>query len=276
MPFQEAESMKGHMKRIALAALASCAANFATAGVYVELVNHNLSTNKSELAQKMYVQGGMGRFVDGDGRATLIKQGTLYIIDDADKSYVVFDKATMESLARTLNEAMAKMKEQLAKMPPEQRAQMEEMLNKQMPGMAGDGKQWTVEVMDTGKSDNVDGRSCRLWDVTRNGQLDDQLCVVPYSALPGKENLQTVFAEFAKAFEEMAKSAPMLSGVMTNEFSAQAKVNGFPVRSRSYENGKLVNEEQLMKEWREETIPAAMFQVPTGYKRKTMEELAAQ
>src|SRR5687768_16066577 len=111
--------MNGHLKRIASAALLSCTASLATAGVYVELVDHNLSTNKTELAQKMYVQGGLGRFVDEEGRATLIKNGTLYVIDDADKSYVVFDKATMESLAKTLNEAMAKMKEQLAKMPPE-------------------------------------------------------------------------------------------------------------------------------------------------------------
>src|SRR5688572_1735121 len=151
MPIQEAESMKGHMKRIALATLASCSVNLAYAGVYVELVDHNLSTDKSGLAQKMYVQGGMGRFVDEEGRATLIKQGTLYVINDVEKTYVMFDKATMESLAKTLNEAMAKMKEQLAKMPPEQRAQMEEMLAKQMPGMAGDGNQWTVEVTDTGQ-----------------------------------------------------------------------------------------------------------------------------
>jgi hypothetical protein len=29
--------------------------------------------------------------------------------------------------------------------------------------------------------------------------------VVPYSALPGKENFQALFASFAKVFEEMAK-----------------------------------------------------------------------
>ena len=99
-----------------------------------------------------------------------------------------------------------------------------------MPGMAGGDQKWTVEAVDTGKSDKVDGRTCRVWDVKRNGELDDQICVVPYSSLPGKENFQAVFANFAKVFEEMAKSVPMLAGMMTNEFSAQAKVNGFPVR----------------------------------------------
>ena len=94
--------------------------------------------------------------------------------------------------------------------------------------------------------------------------------MVPYSDLPGKENFQAMFANFAKVFEEMAKSVPMMAGMMTNEFSAQAKVNGFPVRSRGYDEGKLGDDEQLMKVWREETIPAATFEIPAGYKQKQM------
>jgi hypothetical protein len=264
------------MKRIGLLPLlllGTCAANSAAAGVYVEMVDRNLATGKSSLTQKMYVQGGQGRFVDEEGRATIIKNGTLYVIDNKDKSYVVFDKATMEQLAKQLNTAMTQMKEQLAKMPPEQRAQVEQMMAQQMPGMMGEGKKWTVEVTDTGKSDKVDGRDCRLWDVKRNNQLDEQLCVVPYSALPGKENFQAVFASFAKVFEEMAKSVPTLSGVMDTEFDAQAKVNGFPVRTRQYENGRLAQEEQVMQVWREEAVPASMFDVPAGYKQKTMDSL---
>ena len=85
-----------------------------------------------------------------------------------------------------------------------------------------------------------------------------------------------MFASFAKVFEEMAKSVPTLAGVMETEFDAQAKVNGFPVRTRPYENGKLANEEQVMQLWREEAVPAAMFEVPSGYKQKTMEDLGAR
>lgn len=250
--------------------VAACSyAAAASAGVYVELVNHDIRANTTSLAQKMYVQGGNGRFVDEEGRATIIKGNTMVIVDDTDQSYIAFDKATMEQLAKQIAAAMERMKEQIAKMPPEQREQMEAMMEK-TPGMGGENQKWEVEAVDTGKSEKVGGRACRVWDVKRNGELDDQLCVVPYSALPGKENFQAVFANFAKVFEEMAKSVPMLSGVMSNEFSAQAKVNGFPVRSRAYDNGKLGDEEQLVKEWREEAIPASMFEIPAGYKPKKM------
>src|SRR5215207_8030513 len=122
------------MKRIHLIALATLAAHSASAGVYVEMVDHDIKANKSTLAQKMYVQNGSGRFVDAEGHATLIKNGTFYIIDDTDKSYVAVDKATMEQLAKKISAAMEQVKEQLAALPPDQRAQMEKM----MPGMSGD------------------------------------------------------------------------------------------------------------------------------------------
>jgi hypothetical protein len=260
------------MKRITtvIFGLVGCFAAAATpAGVYVELVNHDIPGNTSQLAQKMYVEGGNGRFVDEEGRATIIKGNTMVIVDDSDHSYISFDKATMDQLAKQIAAAMEHMKDQVSKMPPEQRQQVEAMMAK-TPGMGGENQKWEVEAVDTGKSDKVDGRACRVWDVKRNGELDDQLCVVPFAQLPGKENFQAVFANFAKVFEEMAKSVPMLAGVMSNEFSAQAKVGGFPVRSRAYENGKLGTEEQLVKVWREEAVPASMFEIPAGYKPKKM------
>src|SRR5262245_32264424 len=231
------------MKRIAIVATGLLVARLATAGVYVETVTHNIATGTTAPKQKMYGQARSGKFVDPEGRSSLIKGDTLYVIDDKEKSYIMFDKATMEQVAKKLNAQMEQLKEQMARLPPDQRAQLEQA----MGGMGLNGAQRTVEVADTGKSDKVDGRACKLWDVTRDGVLDEQICVVPYSALPGKDDFSAVFGKFAKVFEEMAKSVPMLSGMMANEFSAQVKTNGFPVRQRAYENGKLIQEETLVK-----------------------------
>ncbi|MBC8027634.1 MAG: DUF4412 domain-containing protein [Steroidobacteraceae bacterium] len=242
----------------------------AVAGVYIEMVDRDFAENKTELAQKVYIQDGNGRFVGADGSASIVKGDTMYMVDDAAKTYVVFDKATMEKLAVQINAAMEKMKEQLSKLPPEQRVQVEQMMKAQMPGL--DGTEYVVEAVDTGKSDKVDSRACRIWDVKRNGELDEQLCVVAYSALPGKENLPAVFAKFAKLFEEMAKSVPMLTGMMTSEFNTMTKVGGFPVRTRPYESGKLGTTERLVKVWREEAVPASMFEIPAGYTQKQMGE----
>ena len=92
----------------------------------------------------------------------------------------------------------------------------------------------TVDVTDTGKSDKVDGRACKVWDVSRDGELAEQFCVAPYSALPGKEDFQVCSQFCPNVFEDLAKSVPMLAGMMANEFSALTKVGGYPVRQRAY------------------------------------------
>src|SRR6478735_6367206 len=113
--------MRTFMKLKLWMAFGVLAAQAASAGVYVEMVDHDIKAQKTTLAQKMYVQDGNGRFVDAEGHATLIKNGTFYIIDDQEKSYVAVDKATLEQLAKKISAAMEKMKEQLAKLPPDQR-----------------------------------------------------------------------------------------------------------------------------------------------------------
>jgi len=257
------------MKRIAIIAGGLLATHVASAGVYIETVKHDIPSGATELSQKMYVQNGTGRFVDGEGHTSLIKNDTMYVIDDSDHSYIALDKAAMETFAKKLAAMVEKTKAQMAKLPPEQRAQYEQMMG---PVMTGEGKPRTVEVKDTGKSDKVEGHPCKIWDVTRDGQLDEQICVAAYSAMPGgKENFQAMFASFANVFEEMAKSVPMLAGMMKNEFGALTKVNGFPIRQRPYdEHGKLEDQETVVKVWREETIAASMFEVPAGYKQKPL------
>ena len=89
----------------------------------------------------------------------------MYMVDDTDKTYIVFDKATMEQLAKKLNEAMAKMKEQMAKLPPEQRAQMEQMM-----GGAGADRRKAVDRGRGGHRQVGQGRWPQLQALERHAQ----------------------------------------------------------------------------------------------------------
>jgi hypothetical protein len=240
----------------------------AQAGVYIESVDRDVRTNKIEPSQKMYVQNGSGRFVDPTGATALIKGDVLYILNDAEKSYTVLDKPTIDALAKKINAQFDQVKEQLARLPPEERAQVEAVMAKQVPALAGK-LNYTIDAKDTGKSDTVEGRACKVWNVTRNGELDEQMCVASFNQLPGKEDLQAVFKRFAAVYEEIAKSSQILDGAMMNEFNALTKINGYPLRSRDYDNGKLGDTERLVKVWREESFPASMFEVPAGYRKET-------
>ena len=173
----------------------------------------------------------------------------------------------MEQLAKKINAAMAQMKEQLAKLPPEQRAQMEQT----MPGMSGDGKQWAVEAIDTGKSDKVDGRACRIWDVKRNGELDDQLCVVPYSSLAGQGKLPGRVREFRQGVRGNGEIRPHVGRHDDQRIRRAGQGERFPgALARSMKTASSAMPNSCMSVWREEAIPASMFEVPAGYKQKQM------
>jgi hypothetical protein len=157
-------------------------------------------------------------------------------------------------------------------MPPEQRAQIEKMMGAQMPG-GMPGKEDVYEAKDTGKSDTSEGRKCRVWNLLKNGKMQEEVCVVPFSSLPGKENFEKTFKELAEAFEGMAGAIP---GVAEST-KARSSINGYPVRARPYDDmGKLRGTETVLKTWVEEAIPAATFEVPKGYKKQDMPNLGGR
>jgi hypothetical protein len=196
----------------------------------------------------------------------ILKNATIYMLDDKRKSYSEMDKATLQRTMDEAGGAMKEMQEQLKQMPPEQRAQMEKMMGNNMPGM-GSGPKAVYVSKDTGRSDTVEGRKCRVWNLLKNGKLQEELCVVPFSSLPGKEDLQKAFRELADAFEGLASSMPGAGDAA----KARNAINGYPVRTRSYDDaGKQRAMEEVMKSWTEESIPAATFNVPAGYRKEPM------
>ena len=232
------------------------------------MVLHDIKANTTELSQKMYVQNGAGRFVDPEGRSSIIKGDTMYVIDESEKSYMVLDKATMEQLGKQLSAEMEQLKEQLAKMPPEQRAQMEQMMGIQSDGdggQMGSRSRRHRQVRQGGRT-RLQGLGREAQRQARRSALRGPLFVLARQGrFPGG-----VPRTSRRCSRRWARTIPTLAGMMSSEFSALAKVNGFPVRTRNYENGRLADDEQLVKVWREETIPAAMFEVPAGYTQKKM------
>ena len=255
------------MKRIAMIAGGLLAAQAAFAGrLRRDWSIHNITTDTTQLKQKIYVQSGDGRFVDAEGRSSLIKGDTLYMIDDTDKSYIVFDKATMEQLAKKLSEADGhSMQEQMAKLPPEQRAQMEQM-------MGGAGLNGTASGPWTSPTPASPTRSMAA--AARSGTSRATACSMSRSAwcrtrrCPARRTSPGGVHEFREGLRGNGEIRPHVVRHDGQRIQCHVKTNGYPVRHRAYENGKLVDEETLVKVWREETIPASMFEIPAGYTRE--------
>lgn len=241
----------------------------AFAGVRIETVNRDIKTKTPDgPAHTTLVQDGKLRTSGGRNNSMILKEGVIYIVNDEQKSYREMTQAQMQQMAGQANAAMAQMQERMKNMSPEQRAMMEKMMGDKMPGgMGAPGTADTWESKDTGKSDSAEGRKCRVWNLSRNGKLFEELCVVPYSSLPGKEDFEKTFKQMADAFAEMTKSMPDADSAV----KARMAVDGYPVRTRPYDaNGKLRGSERVLTKWVEESLPASTFEVPKGYKKQSM------
>jgi hypothetical protein len=243
-------------------------ATAAAAGVRVENVTRDIKTKVVDgPTQTVLVQDGKIRVSSGKDNGMILKGSTIVIVDDGKKTYTEMDKEQMKKVAAQANAAMKQMQDKLKNMPPEQRAMMEKMLGNQIPGGLNADKPDVYDAKNTGRTETVEGRKCTVWNLSRNGKLLEEMCVVPFSSLPGKEDFEKSFKEMAEAFAEFSKGMP---GV-TNQVQVRANVNGYPVRSRSYDAaGNLRGTETVLTKWVEESVPATSFEVPKGYKKKEM------
>ena len=259
------------MSRWICAAALLAIATGAGAGVRVETVEQDIKTKAAEGApQVVLVQDGKVRASGHEGSAVIIKGGRFYFLDDKKKTYQEMDKAQIQAAGQQVNAMMSQMQEKMKNMSPEQRAMMEKMMGGAMPGAAS-GKAASYDAVDTGKGATVEGRKCRVWQILRNKKPIEELCVAPFSSLPGKENFQQTFEELAKAFEGFAGVAGPDAAA---EAKAREKVKGYPVRIRTFnDQGKLHRSETVLKRWVEEAVPAAKFEIPKNYKKRDMPQL---
>ncbi|HZF27224.1 MAG TPA: hypothetical protein VEZ88_13245 [Steroidobacteraceae bacterium] len=264
------------MKSLGLLCALWLTTSIAQAGVYIETVNRDSKSGASEPAERWYVQDGNARIEGADG-ISIFKGGVVYAVDKASKSYHIMDRPTIEKLGARMKEIRAQreqqMKADLAKMPPQQRKQVEEMMAKQ--GMDPDAKpsKRVVDATDTGKTESINGRSCHVWDITRDGALDQQYCVAAFASVPGGSEVQTLMQNYQSFFQQMSE---MMAGAgggsdsMRDEFELWKKLGGYPIATRGYAGSKLETTETVVKTWQVQAVPAAMFEVPSDYTKRDL------
>jgi hypothetical protein len=260
-------------------------AGVARAGVFIEMSDHDIDSGKMTPQHNLYVQQGMLRADSKDGHSSaLFKDNSMYMLDASTKSYRVLDKASMDQMAGKVNDMMASMQAKMASMPPEQRAAMEramQSMGQNMPGAAAAPKVHTYDAVDMGTSGTAGGRSCRMWNVVRDGKPTEQLCVVPESALPGTAEvmagIRSAAAFNAQLQDAMrARGGPVAAmasnkgGMMSQSLAVMQKIGGVPVATRNFDSttGALASTEQVMTKWEQRSIDAAQFEIPPGYTRK--------
>ena len=149
------------------------------AGVVIEMVSRDASSNQETSADKIYTEGTMVRIESHqegttNPSTTIFRDETLFIVNHQDQTYHRMDKDSMTRMSSQMSEAMKQMEAQLANLPPEQRAMMERMMKGRMPGgmpgaMGSDRPQRRIEV---GGDEQVGEYSCTMYTVYRGTEKD--------------------------------------------------------------------------------------------------------
>jgi len=242
-----------------LIALAAAMATpfIASAGTYVESVATNHMTPQAQ-PQAMKMWAGNGRFrmeIQGGQVVQIFRDQAFYTLNAAGKSYMKLDKAALDAMTQKANAAN---KDLEALLPPDQQAKRKQTAKPQVER----------SVKPTNRTETAAiGQSCKVWEVFNNGTKTQELCVVEVAKLPNGKELIATMQQVGEAFKGTAASAGM-----ADVWRDVQTMNGFPVITRMYLNGKLFQEVKTTSIKPADT-PDSMFAIPAGFKEQKMGEI---
>jgi len=241
---------------IALAAAVTIP-SFAVAGTYVESSATNHLTPQAK-PQAMKMWAGNGRFrleMSGGQVVQIFRDQAFYTLNAAGKSYTKLDKAALDAMTQKANEANKSLE---ALLPPDQRDKKKQANKPQV--------ERTVKATDRTETAAI-GQPCKVWEVLSNGTKVQELCVVEVSKLPNGKELMATMQQVGEAFKGTSASTGM-----ADVWQDVKTMNGFPVITRMYMNGKLFQEVKTTA-MRAADTPESMFTIPAGFKEQKIGEI---
>jgi len=200
---------------------------------------------------------------------TVVFDGTkqvLWLINDGRKSYSEMTKADVDRMGGQLNDAMAKMQEQLKNLPPEQRAQIEAMMKGRGMPMAGGAQAPKTEYRKTG-TDKVGAWACDKYEGTRGGQKVTELCTVDPKVLGFAMSDFQVSKQLMEFFSKIVpQGADRMFAIGTPE---EQGFSGVPVRRIAFSNGQQQSVSEVTQATRQ-NFPASTFELPAGYQKEAL------
>lgn len=199
-----------------------------------------------------------------NGRETMIYRGdrrVMLIVDHDSHSFSQIDKQAVAGVSR-------QMQAQLAKLPSAQRAMMEKMMRRRTTGTPAPQS----VVKRTSNMETINGFDAAKYEVYRGGAKVRDVWTTAWDRLKIEEDVQAVFEDmsrfFDEVFAEMGRNMPFSAGMMRNPYRDLAQMNGFPVKTVYYKNGR-VTRATVLKAVRERNVAATEFEPPAGYRKRT-------
>lgn len=244
------------------------AAAAAQAGTVVHMAWHSLPGGKLQPRTVIYAQNGAFRMdsLDDAGHVqdfTLVRDGNIWMVNVVKRTFVLFDKAALADRKAAME---SHMQSELQRLPAAQRVRMEAV----MQSMMQRAQQTSFTIADAGHSDRVGAWSCETWQMTLNGKVVSDACVARGSAITGGRELVQAARKAATTAEQVFASQPLMRAT-AQRMAWYAKVDGFPVRTRSLNRGK-PDDEDVVSSIESKSLPADTFAIPKGFTQTNMGE----
>lgn len=237
------ESMNRYNRSLVLLML--LASSPVWAGKRIQMESTDLHANKT-VQREILVDKDRMKMEVGDNVVMFLTAGgnRIVMIDKANNEFREMDQATMEAMGQQLSNVMSQVDSLLKNLPPAQREQVEGLLK----GKTASGAPAIEPVVFASRgSATVSGFRCTKYEGTRSGEKVLELCASNLSDVKmGAQEFQVLekMREFTTSMMQAVKSTP-LAGMLESTGITQAGIDGYPVQSLNFENGKPVSREQV-------------------------------
>jgi len=148
------------------------------------------------------------------------------------------------------------------------------MMKQQMPGLQP-AQDVPSTLRKTGESDTINGYDCEYYEVLRQGRKTRDMCVAQWDDIDGGREAADAMVRMGKFFESMhdafSKAAGSdFMGKQKEVFAHMKELGGYPVYARDYDDTGTLEGESTLTSSRSESIDAAMFEPPEGYRKQDM------
>jgi hypothetical protein len=201
----------------------------------------------------------------GEPKHVMIYRGDrdlVWSLDDKHRTYTEVDRARMQEMRGQSESARAKMRAELAKLPPAEQARMQAALAASDPAST---QRAAPTVKETGRVDTIGGLKCHDVEVSRGGVKESEICVVDWKTA-GVTKADLAPVRQLGTFQQETFGGPTRrdSDDMLALFDG---LDGLPVRVRSFRGGQVRSEFRVVKV-EHKALDAKLFEPPDGYQKR--------
>ncbi|MGH9862446.1 MAG: DUF4412 domain-containing protein [Candidatus Acidiferrales bacterium] len=252
--------------------LAVClAGGVARAGVVVETEQREPGSTTAAGRALYSIDAGRLRIEarSSEGEETLVifraDKSVAWIINQQDRTYYEITPAKVAQMKQQMEAAQRQMAAELEKMPPDQRKMVEEMMTRMGQRPGSNPPPYIVRA--AGRGEKVGSFVCTRYEILRGSERTGELWAASVEQLKlGPEDFKT-FSDLAKLFEPLGQQGPMgqLAGLKPLGSGGET-IEGYPVRTLTYDGGRLVQEEVVVRA-EQQTFDNKLFELPSGLRK---------